>query len=200
MHVAYLTGVYIHQDEPWYLNILCVRVTCKVHKSRKRKWPVTLLEEGADICKRPFLWDGISPVSIDCWKRWANTGPSSVASSFRTLGWSSSGPKACLDSIEKTCLRGLRPSKTQTGLLSYRDQLGFWNFGFSKQRYYTIQAANNKGADRTAWMRRLICAFVVRIWHKQVFSWRDSNVIQKSLQDQNQSPTILSQIKGSRER
>ena len=36
MHVAYLTGVYIHQDEPLCLNIiLCVRVTCKVHKSRK---------------------------------------------------------------------------------------------------------------------------------------------------------------------
>ena len=35
MHVAYLTGVYIHQDESLYLNILCVRVTCKVHKSRK---------------------------------------------------------------------------------------------------------------------------------------------------------------------
>ena len=33
-------------------------------------------------------------VSIDCWKRWANTGPNSVASSFRTLGRSSSGPKA----------------------------------------------------------------------------------------------------------
>ena len=29
---------------------------------------------------------------------------------------------------------------------------------------------NNKGADQTARMRRLICAFVVRIWHKQVFS------------------------------
>ena len=62
MHVAYLTGVYIHQDELWYLNILCVRVTCKVHKSRKlgdnsRKWPVTFLEKGADICNRPFLWD-----------------------------------------------------------------------------------------------------------------------------------------------
>ena len=28
---------------------------------------------------------------------------------------------------------------------------------------------NNKGADQTAWMRRLICAFVVRLWHKQVF-------------------------------
>ena len=29
---------------------------------------------------------GISHVSIDCWKRWAITGPSSIASSFRTLG------------------------------------------------------------------------------------------------------------------
>ena len=37
---------------------------------------------------------GISPLSIDCWKRWANTGPNSVTNSFRTLGWSSSGPKA----------------------------------------------------------------------------------------------------------
>ena len=30
---------------------------------------------------------------------------------------------------------------------------------------------NNKGTDQTARMRRLICSFVVRIWHKQVFSW-----------------------------
>ena len=27
-------------------------------------------------------------------KKWANTGPNSVSSCFRTLGWSSSGPKA----------------------------------------------------------------------------------------------------------
>ena len=33
-----------------------------------------------------------------------------------------------------------------------------------------IQAVNNKGADHTVRMHRLICAFVVRIWHKQVFS------------------------------
>ena len=33
----------------------------------------------------------------------------------------------------------------------------------SKQR-------KKKGADQTARMRRLICAFVVCIWHKQVFS------------------------------
>ena len=28
-------------------------------------------------------------------------------------------------------------------------------------------------------MRRLICAFVVSIWHKQVFSWRGSYIVQK---------------------
>ena len=33
---------------------------------------------------------------------------------------------------------------------------------------------NNKGADQTVWMRRLICAFIVRIWHKQVFLWHGS--------------------------
>ena len=57
-----------------------------------RKWPVTLLEEGADICKRPFLWDFTSVNWL--LKKIANTEPNSVASSFRTLGWSSSGPKA----------------------------------------------------------------------------------------------------------
>ena len=43
---------------------------------------------------------------------------------------------------------------------------------FGMQLYY--QVANYKGADQTVRMRRLICAFVVRIWHKQVFSCRDS--------------------------
>ena len=33
---------------------------------------------------------------------------------------------------------------------------------------------NNKGADQTARMHRLICAFVVRTWQKQVSSWRGS--------------------------
>ena len=75
---------------------------------------------------------------------------------------------------EKTCLRGLRSGMTQTGLLGYRDEGEAWNFGFSKYRKCTIQAAKKKGADQTARMRRLICAFVVGIWHKQVFSWRGS--------------------------
>ena len=30
-----------------------------------------------------------------------------------------------------------------------------------------MYAANNKGADQTARMRRLICAFVVRIWQNR---------------------------------
>ena len=49
--------------------------------------------KGGQIFARDHSF-GISPVSINCWKRSANTGPNSVASSFRTLGWSSSGPKA----------------------------------------------------------------------------------------------------------
>ena len=69
---------------------------------------------------------------------------------------------------EKICLRGFRPGKTQTGLLSYRDKPE--NFGFSKYMYYTVQAANNQGADQTERMRRLICTLVVRICLKQGFS------------------------------
>ena len=50
------------------------------------------------------------------------------------------------------------------------------DFAYRNYKYYmyTIQAANNKGADQTAQMRKLVCAFVVRIWQKQVFSWRGS--------------------------
>ena len=35
--------------------------------------PVALLKQGANVRKRSFL--EISPVSTDCWKSWANTGP-----------------------------------------------------------------------------------------------------------------------------
>ena len=36
---------------------------------------------------------------------------------------------------------------------------------------------------QTARMRRLICAFVVRIWHKHVFSWRGSIILYALLTD-----------------
>ena len=35
--------------------------------------------------------------------------------------------------------------------------------------YHTFQIANNKGADQTARMRRLVCAFVVRQQKSQGF-------------------------------
>ena len=41
-------------------------------------------------------------------------------------------------SSRENCLPGLRPGKTQTGLLSYRDELESWNFGYRNKRYYTI--------------------------------------------------------------
>ena len=97
MHVAYLTGVYIHQDEPWYLNILCVRVTCKVHKSRK------LGDNCTQVTCHPF-WRGgrylqeTIPLGFHQCQLIAEKDEQipdlTVASFFKALGWSSSGPKA----------------------------------------------------------------------------------------------------------
>ena len=44
------------------------------------------------------------------------------------------------------------------------------NFDGSKFRYDTFQKVNNKGADQSARMRRLVCTFVVFNLQKQVFS------------------------------
>ena len=59
---------------------------------------------------------------------------------------------------EKTCLRGFRQSELQTSLLSYTVYLENYNFTCSKFTYDSFQNANNKGADQTAPMRRLVCA------------------------------------------
>ena len=45
-----------------------------------------------------------------------------------------------------------------------------------KTRGIVYLGSENKGADQTARMRRLICAFVVRIGQKQIWSWRGSYV------------------------
>ena len=63
---------------------------------------------------------------------------------------------------EKTCLRCFRQSEIQTSLLSYSDYLENWKFTRSNFTYATLQKANNKGADQTARLRRLVCACVVR--------------------------------------
>ena len=115
MHVAYLTGVYIHQDEPWYLNILCVRVTCKVHKSRKPGDNCTQVTCHASWKGGSYLQETILH---QLKKRWANTGPNSVASSFTTLGWSSSGPKA-LEGFKP--LRSLITPSLETAIYFMKD-------------------------------------------------------------------------------
>ena len=71
-----------------------------------------------------------------------------------------------LHSAVATRLDSNQPSQLQ----KLATALKLW---LSNYRYYTISAANKKkDADQAARMCRLICGFVVRIWHKQVFSWR----------------------------
>ena len=66
---------------------------------------------------------GISLASIDCWNRWANTGPNSEASSFRTLGWSSSGPEA-LDGFKR--LRSLVTPTAKTNNIIHERSRPIW--------------------------------------------------------------------------
>ena len=71
---------------------------------------------------------------------------------------------------EKTCLRGFRPGKTQIGLCKKLCRgLKFW--------IQQLQLLYYLGSEQQKrWSDCADCAFVVRIWHKQVFSWRGSYV------------------------
>ena len=75
---------------------------------------------------------------------------------------------------EKTCLAGLRPGKTDQDsnrpvqLQRLARVLFFILASIRPVLYYP--GSEHIGADQTARMHRLICAFVVRIWHKQIFS------------------------------
>ena len=71
---------------------------------------------------------------------------------------------------EKTCLWGFQPAESKTSLLSYRDQLEYSIFACRKSEYYHNQRVKTKGADQTAWMRWLICPFVVSMQHNKFFS------------------------------
>ena len=62
---------------------------------------------------------------------------------------------------EKTGLLGFRQSECLTGLHSYRDNVENCSFTCSKFTYETFQKGNNKGADQTARMHRLVCACVI---------------------------------------
>ena len=63
---------------------------------------------------------------------------------------------------QKPVFGGFEKSEAQTSLLSYTDKLEFGNFAGGKLEYGIFRKANNKDADQTARMHRLVCAFVVR--------------------------------------
>ena len=78
------------------LNILCVRVTCKVHKSRKPGDHCSQVTCHSSWKEGRHLQETI-PLGFHQCQLIAEKNkqkPNSIASSFRTLGWSSSGPKA----------------------------------------------------------------------------------------------------------
>ena len=74
---------------------------------------------------------------------------------------------------------GFWQSKFQNSLLSYRDYVENWNFSCSKFTYGTFQKANNKSADQTAQMRRLVCACVVRKPPEDRFSRVEAHIDQE---------------------
>ena len=75
-------------------------------------------------------------------------------------------------------------SKTQTSQLSYNDKQEYWIYAWNKFECYTFQISNNKVAeqnDKNARMRKLICAFVIRMQQSQVFSHQGPNVIYSTI-------------------
>ena len=76
-----------------------------------------------------------------------------------------------LDLNEKTCL-GLptMQDSNQPTQLQRLARMLLKNIVYSKFINYTLLGATNKGADQTARMCRLVCAFDVRMQLRQVFS------------------------------
>ena len=81
----------------------------------------------------------------------------------------------CATSWE-TCLQGLRPDKTQTGLLSYIDWLSFEILDLASICIILSRQWTTKTLIRlcgcTGWSAPLLFAYGI----KQVFSWRGSNL------------------------
>ena len=61
---------------------------------------------------------------------------------------------------QKTCLPGLKPGLTQTGLYSHRRWLEAWNFQFRKQTDCTIYVAKTKALISCVVTMQLICVFL----------------------------------------
>ena len=62
---------------------------------------------------------------------------------------------------KNTCLGGLRPGQTQTGLYIHRRVLEARNFRFRKKRDFTIYVTKAKAMISCPATVQLICAFVL---------------------------------------
>ena len=69
---------------------------------------------------------------------------------------------------EKIRFQGFRPSNTKTSLLSELDKLQYSSFTCICSSLCTFQRANNKDADQTVRIRRLVSDFVVPMQQTQV--------------------------------
>ena len=88
----------------------------------------------------------------------------SSATWLQTLSYSSNQDQFNLSLVtRKPVFGGVRPSKTQTSLLSKRDQREAWNFGFSNYRYYTTKQRPTKLLFRlcgcTVWSQPLLFTY-----------------------------------------
>ena len=71
---------------------------------------------------------------------------------------------------EKTCLLGFQQSEFLTASLRLDRLARNLNFSRSKCRYDSSKKTDNKVADETARVRRLICTFIVTNHRRQVFA------------------------------
>ena len=73
---------------------------------------------------------------------WASSEGFGETARMRRLAWTFAariGDKYQIRLTRSKCVFGsLRPGKTQIDLLSYRDQLEFWNFGYTNWRYHSV--------------------------------------------------------------
>ena len=106
------------------------------------------------VCPDFSVWNW-GPCWYCCFKIWPNK-----SNWFKKIGisiWASSWEN--LTSGFATRVDSNRPGQLQ--------KLGR---GF-KFRIQKLEVLYYLGSEQQRWMHRLVCAFVVRIWHKQVFSW-----------------------------
>ena len=122
------------------------------------------MEENKVIWIVPGQWNTCRLLPLTYKQRCIGPGHTLLTKNFGLKMWIVSYPSPFGPHPKKTYryLQGFRKSEFQTSLLSYTDWLENWNFTCSKFTYDTFHKANNKGADQTAQMCRLVCSCVVR--------------------------------------